>query len=66
MKLTLKDIKRIANLEFEPKLKEVRIPFYPMDDPRVARSFTSSTITPYLAILKWNEELQDYESNLEL
>lgn len=61
MKLTLTDIKKIAEVEVEKDHPLIMIAFYPPTEHS-----GSEVITPYHVILKWNQELQDYESNLEL
>lgn len=62
MKLTLTDIKKIAKSEIEKDRPLIMIAFY---SPATEHS-GSEVLTPYHVILKWNQELQDYESNLEL
>lgn len=72
MKLTLTQIKKIADLEINPKEHYiVKIPFSPLDDLRFhlntdVNNWNSSTVTPYYVILEWNPRIQDWESNLEL
>lgn len=62
MKLTLTDIKRIAESEIEKDRPLIIIVFY----PPVTKHSGSEVLTPCHVILKWSQELQDYESNLEL
>lgn len=66
MKLTLSQLKKIANLELDPKDKIVRVPFYPIDDSRLTQPYGSEAITPYVVFLTWNSKIQDWETNLEL
>lgn len=72
MKLTLSQLKKITELEINPKLRPVVIvPFIPLDDPRYSlntdiNNWDSSAITPYYVTLEWNPRIQDWESNLEI
>lgn len=72
MKLTLTQIKKIADLEINPKEHSiVRVPFIPLDDPRFSlntdiNNWDSSAITPYYVTLEWDSRIQDWESNLEI
>ena len=67
MNLRLSNIKRIAELNLDPKdFRIVRIPFFPIDDPRLKLPFGSTAITPYIVELIWNPEINDWKSNLKL
>lgn len=62
MNLTLTDIKKIAEVEIEKDHPLIMIGFYPFTSEKSG----SEVMTPYHVILKWDEGLQDYESNLKL
>lgn len=69
MKLTLTQLKRITDLELDPKTNpKVVIPFYPVDDHRMnfLRPGGSELITPYLVTLEYNYQLKEWETSLEL
>lgn len=67
MKLTLTQLKRITDLKLMPKeYPVVRVPFFPIDDPRFNQPYGSTAITPYIVELVWNSEIKDWETNLEL
>lgn len=67
MNLTLSNIKKIADLNLDPKESPiVMIPFFPIDDPRFKQPFGSTAITPYIVELVWHPEINDWESNLKL
>lgn len=67
MKLTLSHLKKIVDLELNPEETPiVYIPFCPTDNPLVTKPFGSINITPYIVILTWNFEIQDWESNLKI